>query len=404
LNQSIAHIVPYSSFPSDPYPARDAVKFPSITIKIEYSNDQTYDVNALLDSGASSSYISLSFITKHGFTTKPLKNPIHASNADGSSNTHITRKVQLVCHYLGHSSAEWLYVANIEVDVILGAAWLRSHNPEIDWRLGKVTFTRCPLTCLRNNASNSLRDLLENASVVTNYPSSFPDTINRMVHVSNTKAGISTQLAIEELKNKKVLTLDDIKKGPFADFADIFEEENFQELPPHRLWDHKIDLKEDWETKKWKPRVYPLNYDETKELDKFLDENLASGRIRPSESPLASPVFFIDKKDGNKRMVIDYRRLNDITVKNAYPLPLIPELITKWKGCKFFSALDVRSGYYNIRMREGDEWKTAFICPRGLYESLVMTFGLCNAPATFPDYDGQHLHGLHPTRRHRRFH
>ena len=82
-------------------------------------------------------------------------------------------------------------------------------------------------------------------------------------------------------------------------------------------------------------------------------------------------------------MVIDYRKLNDITIKNAYPLPRIDELIQKWKGCIYFSALDIRSGYYNVRMREGDEWKTAFLTNRGLFESLVMTFGQCNAPGTF---------------------
>src|SRR6201992_295870 len=82
-------------------------------------------------------------------------------------------------------------------------------------------------------------------------------------------------------------------------------------------------------------------------------------------------------------MIIDYRRLNDITVKNAYPLPRIDELIQKWKGCKFFSALDIRWGYYNIRLREGDEWKGAFITNRGSFEPLVMMFGKTNAPATY---------------------
>ena len=142
---------------------------------------------------------------------------------------------------------------------------------------------------------------------------------------------------MEDFKTKKVLTLEDIRAGPFADFSDVFEETNYQLLPPHRKWDHKIELTPQWEDKRWKPRIYPLSYSEQKELDTFLEENLANSRIRPSESPLASPVFFIKKKDGKLRMVIDYRKLNDITVKNVYPLPRIDELIQKWKGCKFFS-------------------------------------------------------------------
>ncbi len=98
---------------------------------------------------------------------------------------------------------------------------------------------------------------------------------------------------------------------------------------------------------------------------------------------MASPFFFISKKDGTLRPIVDYRKLNDITIKNKTPLPLIPELIDKWKGCKYFTKLDVRAGYFNIRIKEGDEWKTAFVTNRGLYESLVMNFGLANAPATF---------------------
>jgi hypothetical protein len=126
-----------------------------------------------------------------------------------------------------------------------------------------------------------------------------------------------------------------------------------------------------------------LTYNEQKELDAFLDENLCNGCIHLSESPLACPVFFIGKKDRKKRMVIDYRKLNALTIKNVYPVPLMDELIQKWKGCKYFSAVDVQSGCHNIWMKEGDEWKTAFITNPGLYESLVMTFGLTNAPATF---------------------
>jgi len=110
---------------------------------------------------------------------------------------------------------------------------------------------------------------------------------------------------------------------------------------------------------------------------------LEKGHLRSSKSELASPFFFVAKKGGELRPIADYRKLNDITIKNKYPLPLVPELIDKWKGCKYFTKLDVRGAFNNIRIKEGDEWKTAFITNRGLYESLVMNFGLVNAPATF---------------------
>ena len=124
---------------------------------------------------------------------------------------------------------------------------------------------------------------------------------------------------------------------------------------------------------------------EQKELDDFLKENLSSGRIHPSKSPMASPVFFLKKKDGKLRFVQDYRKLNAMTVKNTYPLPLVPDIINRISDSKarYFTKLDVRWGYNNVRIKEGDEWKAAFRTNRGLFEPLVMFFGLTNSPATF---------------------
>ena len=340
-----------------------------------------------MDSGATATYVSKDLVSDYNLPTRALRNPIYALNADDTMNASaITREAKLTCSFQGHTFSEWFFVTDIgDKPMIIGMTWLRTHNPEIDWKTGAITFSRCPSTCHGNRSiSEVLSRELETASTDTNYPSSvYQQYLAQVNHQINVKETTSMRWSIEALKDKEVLTLEDIKTGPFAEFADIFEEANYQELPPHRLWDHKIELTDDWETKKWKPHTYPLSYKEQEELDKFLEENLANGRIRRSESPLASPVFFINKKDGKKRMVIDYRKLNDITIKNVYPLPRIDELIQKWKGCIHFSALDIRSGYYNVRMKEGDEWKTAFITNRGLFESLVMTFGLCNAPATF---------------------
>ena len=98
---------------------------------------------------------------------------------------------------------------------------------------------------------------------------------------------------------------------------------------------------------------------------------------------MASPFFFIDKKDGKLRPVQDYWKLNEITVKNTAPLPLIPSLIDKLCGARYFTKLDVQWGYNNIHIKEGNEYKATFKTSLGLYEPLVMTFGLCNTPATF---------------------
>jgi hypothetical protein len=113
------------------------------------------------------------------------------------------------------------------------------------------------------------------------------------------------------------------------------------------------------------------------EIDAFLEEALATGRIRQSKSSLRAPVFFIKKKDGKLHFVQDYRALNAITRKNQYPLLLIDDLIHRLKGVRYFTKLDVHWGYNNVHIQEGNEWKAAFFTNRGLFEPLVMYFGLC---------------------------
>jgi len=126
------------------------------------------------------------------------------------------------------------------------------------------------------------------------------------------------------------------------EFDSVFSKESFDVLPESKKWDHAVELIPGEKASNCK--VYPLAPTEQKELDQFLKENLETGRIHPSKSPMASPVFFIKKKDGTLWLVQDYRALNAMTVKNKYPLPLISELINKLKGAKYFTKLDVRWG------------------------------------------------------------
>jgi len=122
---------------------------------------------------------------------------------------------------------------------------------------------------------------------------------------------------------------------------------------------------------------------EQKELDAFLEENLRTGQIRPSKSPMAAPVFFIKKKDGSLQLVQDYRVLNSMMVKNKYPLPLISELVSQLRETRYFTKLDIHWGFNNVCIKPGDKWKAAFQTNRGLFKSLVMFFGMTNSPATF---------------------
>ena len=129
--------------------------------------------------------------------------------------------------------------------------------------------------------------------------------------------------------------------------------------------------------------MYPLSREEREEVREFVKEQLRKGYIRLSKSPQMAPVFFVGKKDGKKRMVQDYRYLNEWMIKNNYPLPLISDVLENIGTKKLFIRIDLRWGYNNVRIKEGDKWKAAFMTPQGSFEPTVMFFGLTNSPATF---------------------
>jgi len=145
-----------------------------------------------------------------------------------------------------------------------------------------------------------------------------------------------------------------------------------------KVWDHVIEVKERFVPRKRK--VYLLSREEREEVHEFIKEQLRKGYIRPSKSPQMAPVFFVGKK---KRMVQDYWYLNEWTVKNNYPLLLISDIIKNMGTKRMFTKMDLRWGYNNIRIKEGDEWKVAFTTLKGSFEPTVMFFGLTNSPVTF---------------------
>ena len=167
----------------------------------------------------------------------------------------------------------------------------------------------------------------------------------------------------------------------FYRWIKVFGKKQSERMPTRKLWDHVIDVKEGFMPRKGK--VYPLSREEREEVREFIKEQLRKGYIRPSKSPQTAPVFFVEKKDGKKRMVQDYRYLNEWTIKNNYPLPLISDVLENIGTKKLFTKMDLRWGYNNVRIKEEDEWKTAFMMLEGSFEPTVMFFGLMNSPATF---------------------
>jgi hypothetical protein len=164
------------------------------------------------------------------------------------------------------------------------------------------------------------------------------------------------------------------------DFPDVFPGE-LPGMPPDREVEFVIDLLPG--TAPISKRPYRMSVEELKELKKQLTELQEAGYIRPSSSPWGAPVLFVQKKDGSQRMCVDYRSLNDVTVKNKYPLPRIEDLFDQMGGARVFLKIDLRSGYHQMKIRPSDIPKTAFSTLYGLYEFTVMSFGLTNAPAYF---------------------
>ncbi|KAK3533899.1 hypothetical protein QTP70_034891 [Hemibagrus guttatus] len=236
--------------------------------------------------------------------------------------------------------------------VILGRPWLEQHNPILSWKTGEVL--KWGDTCF------------------TDCFSEFP-----VPRSPNPKHLPVRATSIESpLENRSV----DIP-ACYAHFSNIFCPKRASKLPPHQPWDCAIDLLPGEPVPRGK--IYPLSIPEEKAMEEYIEEALAQGYIHPSTSPAASSFFFVAKKDEGLRPCIDYRALNQITVKFRYPLPLIPAALEHLHGATVFTKLDLRSAYNLIRIRKGDEWKTT---PTGHYEYLVMPYGLVNAPSIFQDF------------------
>jgi len=130
-------------------------------------------------------------------------------------------------------------------------------------------------------------------------------------------------------------------------------------------------------------KAYAMTLKEKEVLNQWLDEQLKAGLIVESKSRYAASYFYIPKKDGLLRLVQDYRKLNQVTIKDKMPLPLIGEVIDKLKEARYFNKLDLIWEYNNVQIKEGDEWRATFLTNKGLFEPQVMYFGLCNLPGTF---------------------
>ncbi len=353
-----------------------------IDVQVEtLKNQTTFTTKALVDSSCTSSAINQSFVEKHNIPTHVMATPIPIYNADRTKNSGgaITKYAKICLTIRDH--AEWIDLAIMELgnrQIFLSHNWLNWHNLIINWKTGGLTFVHCqcrktPFILPDADPDDKWDEELEEGETILAID--FMQAILICAHHTN-------DLATKANTDKKSKMFEEMVPDWCRDFNDLFDKDNFNELPEPKTWDHAIELTPN-ASANLDCKVYPLNRNKQVELDKFLNENLSSGQIWPSKLPMASPFFFIKKKDGKLRPVQDYQKLNEMTIKNRYPLPLISELMDKLWGTKYFSKLDVRWGYNNVCIKTSDEWKAAFKTNRGLFKPTVMFFRLTNSPATF---------------------
>jgi hypothetical protein len=359
-----------------------------VLINIDLSKQ---NVETLINSGTGGLFIDQNFAKN--FEINYLDKPVKAYNVDGTENKQgmINAYVNLEFKLGDQKFNKRFYVTGLgKQKIILGFPWLHKYNPIIDWKKGEITSKPFWIDCkclMKKGKQIWQEQQPEIEEVVDDEEprnrTTFPLKENKMrvyiklleTDVWIQKNNIATELAIEENSKKADKMDEQLVPAEYHEYLDIFSEEKAHNFPKSSPWDHKI---EGFEPKSFKN--YNLTPAEQIKLDKFLKENLEKGYIQPSQSPMAFPFFFVFKKDGKLWPCQDYRYLNNWTVKNSYPLPLISEIIDKLKGAKYLTKLDIWWGYNNVRIRKGDKWKAAY---KGLFEPTVMFFGMCNSPATF---------------------
>ena len=312
------------------------------------------------------SFISNTFCSKLGEVPKDIRHLFEVEVAVGNS-FFVTKAVENCRIELsGHSFPIRLYLMSLGCfDVIIGMDWLATVDAHIV----------CGQRLVRLTAPNGSRITIHGDESY-----SLPRVISMIKAGKLLQRGCKAFLAQVIEVGGDSPQLGDVPV--VRDYPDVFPED-LTDLPPDREVEFQIDLVPGAKPVARAP--YRLAPAEMKELSSQLEDLLEKGFIRPSISPWGAPVLFVKKKDGSMRMCIDYRELNKLTVKNRYPLPRIDDLFDQLQGASWFSKIDLRSGYHQLKIREQDVPKTAFRTRYGHYEFLVMSFGLTNAPAAFMD-------------------
>lgn len=259
--------------------------------------------------------------------------------------------------------------------VCLGLPWIDAHNLKLNYTSRPMLFRGVKAKDAPPYAKIALKDA---------------EAFNRSIR--DPTADIYTCVVSFAGQLEPIGAKEDQLPPQYSEYVDMSSEDDAKELAKHLSHDLALNLVSDSQPPHMP--LYNLSKMELEVLQKYLDEYMSRGWIRRSKFSAGAPILFAKKKDGSLQLCVDYQGLNKITVKNRHLLPLITESLERLAQAKFYTKLDVRKAYHRIRIKEGDEWKTAFRTKYGHFEYIVMPFRLTNAPAQFQAYINKALVGL----------
>jgi len=302
-----------------------------------YSKSKRAEALALIDSGATENFMNLEYVKYLQLPIKHLEEPRSLFNIDGTTNK--SGSLQYYTDLQVQTGSQRTNLRFFLTDLgknkaVLGYPWFAAVQPRIDWKNGWVDHSQLPII-LRSPDATKARFI--------------PRQINHP-NTRQTDQYFIGRIVIDPIEQSTPSELDKIPEQ-YRQYSRVFSEEASHEFPSTRIWDHTIELKPGAPVS-LPGKLIPLSQLELAELHKFVREHLGRGTIRPSKSPYTVSFFFIKKKDGKLQPIQDYHPINNWTMKNKYPLPLIPQLVNHLRGCSLYIKFDICWGYNNIRIKE----------------------------------------------------